>query len=221
MLPFFLGTVLGGIAAGEVDVAHPETTVSAWTGPTSIAAGVLAVSTCAYIAAVFLAGDARRAGQPDLEAAFRTRSLAVGVVTGAASIAALVVLRSDARPLFDGLTSGAGLALVVVSARRSPHARTDLDLALRARAVDRGRRGGRGRRGLVGRQPSRRAARVHARQAAAPDATLTALVISVALGLLVLVPSLWYLYRLVLRGTLDQSYEPLDQRFRPIDEDHS
>ena len=58
-------------------------------------------------------------------------------------------------------------------------------------------------------------------QAAAPDATLTALVISVALGLLVLVPSLWYLYRLVLRGTLDQSYEPLDQRFRPIDKDHS
>ena len=41
-------------------------------------------------------------------------------------------------------------------------------------------------------------------QAAAPDATLTALVISVALGLLVLVPSLWYLYRLVLRGKLDQ-----------------
>ena len=116
VLPFFLGTVLGGIAAGEVDVAHPEATVGAWTGPTSIAAGVLAVLTCAYIAAVFLAGDARRAEQPDLEAAFRTRSLAVGVVTGAASIAALVVLRSDAQALFDGLTSGAGLALVVVSA---------------------------------------------------------------------------------------------------------
>ena len=31
---------------------------------------------------------------------------------------------------------------------------------------------------------------------------------------LILVPSLLYLYRLVLRGTLDQAYEPLDQRFR-------
>jgi cytochrome bd ubiquinol oxidase subunit II len=29
------------------------------------------------------------------------------------------------------------------------------------------------------------------------------------------VPSLWYLYRLVLRGDLDQEDEPLDQRFRP------
>jgi len=28
------------------------------------------------------------------------------------------------------------------------------------------------------------------------------------------VPSLVYLYRLVLKGTLDQEFEPLDQRFR-------
>ncbi len=32
---------------------------------------------------------------------------------------------------------------------------------------------------------------------------------------IVLVPSLVYLYRLVLRGTLDQEFEPLDQRFDP------
>jgi len=68
---------------------------------------------------------------------------------------------------------------------------------------------------------SRCAASVEVNDAAAPDATLTALVVSVGLGLLILVPSLWYLYRLVLRGTLDQSYEPLDQRFRPIDEDQA
>jgi len=53
-------------------------------------------------------------------------------------------------------------------------------------------------------------------EAAAPDATLTALVVSVAIGMLILVPSLAYLYRLVLKGTLDQAYEPLDQRFRPL-----
>ena len=39
----------------------------------------------------------------------------------------------------------------------------------------------------------------------------------VALGLLLLVPALAYLYRLVLAGTLSQSYEPLDQRFKPTD----
>jgi cytochrome d ubiquinol oxidase subunit II len=52
-------------------------------------------------------------------------------------------------------------------------------------------------------------------QAAASDATLTATLISVALGLVVLLPSLWLLYSLVLRGRLDQTYEPLDQQFRP------
>jgi cytochrome bd ubiquinol oxidase subunit II len=53
-------------------------------------------------------------------------------------------------------------------------------------------------------------------EAAAADATLTALVVSIGLGLLVLVPALYYLYRLVLQGRLDQAYEPLDQRFRPL-----
>jgi cytochrome bd ubiquinol oxidase subunit II len=40
-------------------------------------------------------------------------------------------------------------------------------------------------------------------------------VIGIGAGALILGPSLWFLYRLVLQGRLDQSYEPLDQRFRP------
>jgi cytochrome d ubiquinol oxidase subunit II len=56
-------------------------------------------------------------------------------------------------------------------------------------------------------------------QAAAGDATMTALLISVAVGAVLLVPSLFLLYRLVLRGTLDQQFEPLDQRFRPLSAD--
>ena len=50
-------------------------------------------------------------------------------------------------------------------------------------------------------------------EAAAADATLQATIIVVGLGMLILGPSLWFLYRLVLRGQLDQTYEPLDQRF--------
>jgi hypothetical protein len=41
-------------------------------------------------------------------------------------------------------------------------------------------------------------------------------VVSVLVGFLILVPSLAYLYRLVLQGRLDQAYEPLDQRFQPF-----
>ena len=50
-------------------------------------------------------------------------------------------------------------------------------------------------------------------EAAASNATLSAVVIAVAAGMVILVPSLWWLYRLVLQGRLDQEYEPLDQRF--------
>jgi cytochrome bd ubiquinol oxidase subunit II len=50
---------------------------------------------------------------------------------------------------------------------------------------------------------------------AADDAVLGAVLISMAVGALILGPSLWWLYRLTLSGRLDQSYEPLDQRFRP------
>lgn len=46
--------------------------------------------------------------------------------------------------------------------------------------------------------------------------TTTALFFSVLLGMVILIPSLVLLYRLVLRGSLDQAYEPLDQRFRPL-----
>ena len=53
-------------------------------------------------------------------------------------------------------------------------------------------------------------------EAAASDATLSAVVVGVGVGALILAPSLWFLYRLVLQGRLDQQYEPLDQRFRPL-----
>ena len=160
LVPFFLGTVLGGIASGQVRVDDPVADIDAWTNPTSLAIGVLAVITGAYIAAVFLAGDARRAELPDLEAAFRTRALAAGVVAGVAAIVALLIVRSDARQLYDGLTSGGGLAALLVSVvaglvtlalvwtRRFELARVSAAVAVAAVIV-----------GWVARQPSRRAAR--------------------------------------------------------------
>ena len=53
-------------------------------------------------------------------------------------------------------------------------------------------------------------------EAAASDATLTAVVVALAGGMIVVLPALALLYRLVLRGRLDQGFEPLDQRFRPL-----
>jgi cytochrome d ubiquinol oxidase subunit II len=217
LTPFFLGAAVGGIASGRIPVGNQAgDVVDSWLNPTAIAIGLLAVLTGAYLSAVFLAGDSERAGQPDLVEAFRRRALGAGLVTGAAALGTLLVVRSDARPLFDGLTSGAGLAAVAVSAaaglltlllvagRRFGRARASSAAAVAAIVVG----------WALAQDPYLLPGELTLEEGAASDATLTALVVAVGIGFLILVPSLWYLYRLVLRGTLDQAFEPLDQRFR-------
>jgi cytochrome d ubiquinol oxidase subunit II len=113
--PFFLGAVAGAIASGRVPPGVAAGAIfSSWINPTSALGGVLAVGTCAYLAAIYLTADARRAGQPALAEAFRVRGLITGVVTGALAIGGIAVLRSDAPVLYHGLT-GRALPLVVVS----------------------------------------------------------------------------------------------------------
>ncbi|MEA2284885.1 MAG: cytochrome bd ubiquinol oxidase subunit [Solirubrobacteraceae bacterium] len=219
LVPFSLGATVGGIASGRVPVGNAAgDMVSSWLNPTSVLIGVLAVLSGAYLAAVFLAGDSERAGVPDLVEAFRTRALGAGVVTGAVALAGLFVLRSDARALFDGLTSGGGLVCVLASAaagaatlaliwtRRFNAARFTSAGAVAAITVG----------WVLGQSPYLLPPRLTLDQAAAPNATLTTLVIGLAAGAILLVPSLTYLYRLVLQGRLDQELEPLEQRFRPI-----
>ena len=64
--PFFLGCVVGAIAAGDVEAGGSGDALG-WIGPLPILVGVLFVASCAYIAAVFLLDDCRRAGDEELE----------------------------------------------------------------------------------------------------------------------------------------------------------
>src|SRR3954466_14369135 len=67
LIPYFLGAAVGGIASGRVQVGNATGAVfGSWVNRTSAVIGILAVVTGAFLAAVYLAGDARRAGQPDL-----------------------------------------------------------------------------------------------------------------------------------------------------------
>jgi len=220
LTPYFLGATLGGIASGRVPVGNAAgDMVDSWVNPTSAAIGVIAVLTGTYLAAVYLAADSVRSGQPELAEAFRTRALGAGIVTGAASLGSLLVLRSDARSLFDGLTSGGGLAAVIVSTiagiatlaliarRRYELARATAALAVATLTVG----------WALAQNPYLLPGQLTLDEAAADDTVLTALVISVAVGFVILVPSLTYLYRLVLQGRIGQEYQPLDQRFDPRD----
>ena len=104
--PFFLGTAGGAIASGRVPVGNAAGDPwGSWLNPTSILVGLLAIATCAYLAAVFLVADARRRNQPELVAYFFRRATLAGVVAGALAVVGIAVLRLDAPGLADELTN--------------------------------------------------------------------------------------------------------------------
>ncbi|MFD6555282.1 cytochrome d ubiquinol oxidase subunit II, partial [Streptomyces sp. NPDC058398] len=115
LTPYFLGSVLGGIASGRVAVGTPAT-AHVWANPTSILAGLLAVAATAFLGAVFLVADARRFGADDLVGYFRLRALlAFGAVVVLALIA-LPVTHHDASYVWHGMTRGLGLLMMILSA---------------------------------------------------------------------------------------------------------
>jgi cytochrome bd ubiquinol oxidase subunit II len=210
LTPFALGAAIGGIASGRVPLGNAAgDPVDAWLNPTSIAVGVIAVATSAYLAAVWLTGDAARAGRDDLAEPFRRRALVTAVLAGAAALAGLLVLRSDAERIYDGLTSGPGLAGLLASvaagaatallvARRQPEpARWSAAVAVGAVVA-----------GWALAQRPELLPGLTVEQAAAGDATIVALLISLAAGAVILVPSLILLFSLVLRGRFDEPASP-------------
>jgi cytochrome d ubiquinol oxidase subunit II len=116
LTPFFLGTVAGGVASGRVPpgLARGDL-LRSWWNPTSVLGGLLAVGSTAYLAAVYVTGDARRTGRTDLAEDFRRRGLATAVITGLIALGGILVLRTDAPGLYAGLT-GPALPIVIVSA---------------------------------------------------------------------------------------------------------
>jgi cytochrome bd ubiquinol oxidase subunit II len=209
LTPFALGTVVGGIASGRVPVGNARgDQITSWLNATSIAIGVLAVAVGAYLAAVYLAADAVRSGEREVEDAFRARALVMAPVAGAAALVGLVVLRDDARRVWDGLTSGAGLAAVIVSAlagvstlvlvlqRRYSLARVTAALAVVAVIA-----------GWSLAQQPQLLPGLTIEQAAAGHSSIVALLVALALGALALGPSLGFLFTLVLRGRFDPGAE--------------
>ncbi|MGE5281675.1 MAG: cytochrome d ubiquinol oxidase subunit II [Chloroflexota bacterium] len=114
LTPFFMGTVVGAIAAGNVPPGGGDA-FSSWLQPLPLLVGAMFVASSAYLAAVLLIGDARRAGDADLEGYFVRRALAAALVAGALAVAGVFALHSEARYVFDRLVDQ-GLPLVILSA---------------------------------------------------------------------------------------------------------
>jgi cytochrome d ubiquinol oxidase subunit II len=210
LTPFFMGTVVGAIASGRVPVGNAEgDPVTSWLNGVSILIGLLFVATCAYIAAIFLVSDARRASAEDLERYFRTRALAAAVVAGALAVAGILVLKGDASYVYGRLTSE-GLPLVIVSGLCGLGA-----LVLLARGASRGARPlavgavvavvwGWG----VAQFPYLLPEKLRIDQAAAPDPTLTGVLIVFGAAVVLVIPAIALLFSLAQRSMIEETGAP-------------
>ena len=221
LIPFFFGAALGGIASGRVQVGNAVgDPIDSWLNPTSALIGVDR-------------GPDRRATWP--RSTWPATPCAPSSPTSRARSA-----RARCWPAPPAASAALGGLLVVRSdaprALRRPHLRRragDGDRVRRSPARPRSRSCGRS---ATAPRASRAALAVaaivvgwalaqdpyllppgaHARRGRrAPTRRSRRRSSSSRSGCSILGPSLWFLYRLVLQGRLDQTYEPLDQRFHP------
>lgn len=202
--PFFMGCVVGAVAAGEVPATGAGEPFSSWLAPLPMLVGLLFVTSGAYLAAVFLTDDARRARERELAEYFRKRAIAAAVVAGGIAVLGLLALRGEARFVYDGLV-GPGLPLLIASLLLGLGA-----LAALLRGLRRGIRvlaagavvtviWGWG----VAQHPFLFPQSLTIEGAAGAEQSLTAVIIVFAFALAILGPSFGLLYRLSQRGVLE------------------
>lgn len=109
--PVFFGMAAGAVASGQIRVEDGVVTSDlwrTWLAPFPLAVGLLALATCAYLAAVYLTLETTGELQED----FRQRALGAGVVFALLATIALILSRAGAPEIWAGLTGGAGLVVL-------------------------------------------------------------------------------------------------------------
>lgn len=202
--PFFLGVSLGAITSGRLDIDRGGHGFAArflmpWLDAFPLLVGALTVALFAFLAAVYLVVEAEADA---LRADFRKRAALSGLVcilmSGAAAAAASDPMMGPFRRRFEALAWILIPAAVLTWATAFWALRKRRDLIARAAAVA----------VLVvtlcgwaaGQYPCLVAPDLTIRSAAAPLATLDALVVALLAGGLVLFPSMFWLFRVFKRA---------------------
>ena len=208
MTPFFMGAVVGAIASGNVPAAGNGDAFSTWIEPLPLLTGAIFVASGAYLAAIFLIFDSRRAGDAELEEYFARRALGAAALAGAFALAGVFALQADATYVFDRLTDE-GLPLMVLSGV--------CGLAVLLMLAGGARRGLRPLGGLtvaaliwgwgVAQYPYLLPTSLEISEAAAPGPTLTAVLVVFGVAAVTIVPALGFLYVLTQRDLVGESSE--------------
>lgn len=198
--PVVLGIVVGAVASGRT-TAPPATPdfvrdyVSPWLTPFTIAVGGMTLALFAMLAAVYLTVEAR---DNALVEDFRTRALGAAIAVGACALVALLLARRDAPVVWASLTHGVWAALLHGA---TAVAALTVIWALVARRFRVARVAAPAQVALiiagwaVGQFPFIVPPDLSLAESA-PRATLSLLIGALVVGLIVLVPSLNYLFRI-------------------------
>ncbi|HYP17438.1 MAG TPA: cytochrome d ubiquinol oxidase subunit II [Opitutus sp.] len=197
--PFLQGLCLGALASGAIGVDRAMVTTgffAGWTGPFAISCGVFAVALFAFLAAVYLTVEAT--ADPEVQNDFRRRALAAEVALAPIAAAVFFAARHGGAedmyaglthwwaPLLLGLTSAfALLALAGLWTRRFRLARIGAIGQVTLILVG----------WSVAQFPHLIVPDIDFFEAAAPEITLRLLAIALAVGAVILLPSLYYLFR--------------------------
>jgi cytochrome d ubiquinol oxidase subunit II len=203
--PLLLGTTAGAIASGALAAGAKgdgfyATYVAPWLNPFALSVGLFAVVAFAFLAAVYLTLEAR---ERELQEDFRRRALGSGVALFVAAVLALVLSLDGAPLVRDGLIFAAWavpLHLLTAAAAITAFA------ALRARRWRVARAAAAMQVSLIlwgwalSQYPYILPPDLSIASAAAPTATLRLVLGAVGLGAVVLLPSLYYLFRVFKRS---------------------
>jgi cytochrome d ubiquinol oxidase subunit II len=196
--PLVFGTIAGGLARQQIRVDHGAVHgggAELWIGWFQLAVGLLAVAFCVALAAGFMSVQASRTDDAALVERFRRHALEATAAVAALALTALALAHEQAPALFDGLT-GAGLPAVLVAIltlstalgalwrRRLRLARLALWLAITAVIWGWG----------LAQYPRIAGPDVTVRNAAASSPELTAILVAIGGGLVLLAPAAWLLY---------------------------
>jgi cytochrome d ubiquinol oxidase subunit II len=195
--PFFLGTAAAAVASGSIHAPGGRLVsgyLDGWTSALAVVIGLFALSICAYLAATYLMVE--NEDRPALLADFRRRAIVAALVSGALALLAVAISFFDGSRLLESLT-GRALPLFVLALLNGP-------LALWAVWRSRPRIARAAVIGQVvlvlwawaiGQWPYLVPPDLTISATAAPAATLTAMLVVITVGGLLLLPSLWLLFR--------------------------
>lgn len=199
--PFFLGLAAAAIAGGQIHVraGKIQSNLGAfWFTPFSLTIGFMAITLCATLAAIYLTVEAVNKRDIALADAFRWRGLISGALTAVLGALGLLLSSSEAPIIWNGMLAHAiplviatmliGLATAVMLALR--YYRIARLLVVAETAFLLGTWG-------VSQIPYLIPPNMTVNDSAGASSTLLLLLIGVIIGMVIVLPSIWWLFYLV------------------------